>query len=267
MFKYFFAKSGMVEPYKIFSSSHVILVCICMFFIVRALWRNRHADSKTVLRITRYCAVLLWVLEVMKIAFNLLIGNGENPNTYIPLYFCSIPLYCSLMSGWGRGTVKRTGDVFMTVGGLVGGVAYFLSPNTTAGQYQAFHFITIQSFILHGIMIFLSVLYIITGYHKLVMKDLKFYALTIVTMCVAAYTVNYFLDSNLMFVSKNFPGTPVEILYNLSPEYFPFWMTFIQAIPPFLVIYALVYMLKKFVHSIREAQSLENSKEDQYGLV
>lgn len=267
MFQYFFAKSGTVEPYKIFSSSHFILIFISAFLIVCALWRNRHANEKMVLYVTRHCAVLLWILEFMKIAFNILAGNGNNPNTYIPLYFCSIPLYCSVMSGWGSGKVKRVGDVFMTVGGMVGGVAYLISPNTTAGQYQAFHFITMQSFVLHSIMIFLSSLYVITGYHKLIQSDWKYYALTIVTMCITALTVNYFLDSNLMFLSKNFPGTPVEVLYNFSPVFFPFWMTFIQAIPPFIVIYALVSLLKRFVSSIREAQSLENNEKDLYRLV
>jgi len=267
MFKYFFAKSGTVAPYHIFSSTHFIMVGICAMLIAFALWHNRHADHKKVLQITRWCAVLLWTLEIIKIVYQLMIGNGNNPNTFVPLYFCSIPLYCSLMSGWGRGWVKRTGDVFLIVGGMVGGVAYLISPSTTAGIHQAFHFITIQSYILHGIMVFLSVLYVITGYYKLVMSDIKFYALTVVIVCVIARIVNYLLVSNLMFVSYNFPGTPIELLYNWSPKYFPFWMTFIQAVPPFFVVYALVFLLKKMVRSIRVAQSPKESKDDCCGLV
>ena len=246
MFQYFFSKSGTVEPYTIFSMGHFVLLAICAFFIILFLWKNRYADEKRVLNITRICAVLLWGLEIIKIIFNLVVGNWNDPNSYIPLYFCSIPLYCSVMSGWDKGRVKRVGDVFLTVGGLVGGVGYLLSPNTTAGIYQVFHFITLQSYFLHSVMVFLGALYIVTGYCKLVMADLKYYAGTILLMCVLAYTVNGFLGSNLMFVSQNFPGTPVEVIYNLSPVAFPVSMALIQAVPPFLAVYGIVSLFERF---------------------
>ncbi|MBE7035733.1 MAG: hypothetical protein E7403_00375 [Ruminococcaceae bacterium] len=265
MFQNFFSKAGAVEPYKAYSAEHFILICICGILIIFALWKYRKADRKTVLSITRWCAIALWILEIIKIVFNLLIGNANNPNTYIPLYFCSIPLYGLIMCGWGKGLLKRNGEVFMIVGGMVGGIGYILSPNTSAGLYQAFHFITVQSFILHGIMVFLSLLYIITGYYRLVKDDVKFYGATVLIMCIVAYIVNCFLGSNLMFVSRNFPGTPIEILYNVSPKAFPFLITFIQVLPPFVVVYGLIAGMQKLFSVIgmnREAGKKEKQKKE-----
>ena len=247
IFGNFFAKSGTVTPYKMYSPTHFAIIFICVLVISLAVWLFRKAKESDVTKITRICCVALWILEIMKIVFNLAAGNARYPNSYVPLYFCSIPLYCSIMSGWGRGRVKRAGDVFMVVGGMVGGIAYILSPNTTAGIYQAFHFITVQSYILHCIMVFLSILYLITRYCRLKVSDIKYYAGVVVIMCVTAFCVNLMLDSNLMFVSKNFPGTPMEPIYNFSPTLFPLIMTLIQSVPPFIVVYALVSVTEKIL--------------------
>lgn len=241
----FFAKSGTFEPYRMYTAEHLIMAMICFCVLAVALCFGRRANGQKVLIITRVCSCLLWMLEIIKIVFNIFSGNLEHPNSYIPLYFCSIPLYCSIMSGWGKGRIKRIGDVFLTVGGIVGGMAYILSPNTTAGIYPSFHFITFQSYILHCIMIYLSALYVITDYCKPKMRDIRYYALTVTTVCITAYIVNCFLESNLMFVSRNFPGTVMELIYNFSPTLFPFIMTFVQAVPPYLVVYGLIKLFRK----------------------
>ncbi len=239
-FEGFFAKSGEFAAYQLYTSSHFVMVLISTVAIITSLFLSGFSRKLNIIKITRFCACLLWGLEIVKIIFNLAIGNAGQPNAYVPLYFCSIPLYASLMSGWGRKTAKKIGDVFLVVGGMVGGVAYLLSPNTTAGIYPALHFITMQSYLLHSIMIYLSLLYILSGYYKLKLSDWRYYALTVTVMCAVAYVVNIFLGSNLMFVSRNFPGTIIEVVYRLNPNCFPILMTFIQAIPPFFVVYCLL---------------------------
>lgn len=245
IFGRFFAKSGTYEAYHMYDKVHWFIVIACAVFILWALYLSRGMDAGEIKKQVRKCAVLLWALEIAKIIFNIYAGNLKYPNSYIPLYFCSIPLYCSIMSGWGRGSLKRAGDVFLTVGGVIGGIAYILTPSTTAGIYPAFHFITVQSFVLHCVMVYLSLLFIQSNYCELVPSDIKYYALTVTFVCICAYTVNYFLDSNLMFVSKNHPGTAVEIVYNMSGKLFPVMMTFWQAIPPFYVVYALAKRYRK----------------------
>lgn len=241
----FFAKSGNLAAYELYSQTHFFMAVLCIVVIAAALYITARCKKLNVIKITRFCACLLWILEIVKIVFNLAIGNADQPNAYIPLYFCSIPLYASVMSGWGQKTAKKIGDVFLVVGGMVGGIAYLISPNTTAGIYPALHFITMQSFLLHSIMIYLSFLYILSGHYKLMLSDWRYYAATVTVMCIIAYVVNIILGSNLMFVSRNFPGTVIEFVYQFSPSYFPILMTLIQAIPPFFVVYALMKMYKK----------------------
>ena len=242
--KRFFASGSEINPYRMFTGAHLFILAVCTFFIGVLYRRTRHNDRNYVLRIIRICSGVLWAMEIIKIVFELYAGNGGNPNKYIPLYYCSITLYCSLLSGYARGILKRVGDVFLVVGGIVGGIGYMVSPVTTSGVYPVFHFITVQSFVYHSIMIYLSILLITSGYVKLEYRDLKLYASTIVVMSIVAYNINKYLGTNLMFVSKNYPGTAIEVLYNVNPTFFSLNITLIQAVPPFWVVYSLVKFYK-----------------------
>lgn len=254
-FKRLFSKSGVYTSYKMFSASHVFLILVCGAAIIYALYQSKDKSKKEVYKTLRNSAVILWILEVAKIAFNLYIGNAGNLNTYIPLYFCSITLYACIFSGYCKGFIKRCGDVFLTVGGIVGGIAYILSPCTTAGTYPIFHFITIQSFILHSIMIYLGALFIVTDYISLSVRDIFYYAFLVIVVSITAYIINKFFGSNLMFVSKNNPGTIVEVVYNLNPKMFSFTITFWQAVPPFIVIYFISKLHCRIREKRRDTQS------------
>ena len=48
-----------------------------------------------------------------------------------------------------------------------------------------------------------------------------------------------------MFISKNFPGTPIEIIYNISGKYFTLIMSLGQMILPFYIVYEVVKQMKK----------------------
>ncbi len=246
MFSHFFVKSDSVTPYGLFTPSHLLLFCFTALFIVLALIKNRHADEKKVLTATRWIAVILWVLEIAKIIFNFMTGNGDNPNTYVPLYFCSLPLYCLPLSALGRGKVKRIGDVFMVIGGMIGGAVYLICPNTTSASYPAIHFITFQSFALHGIMVYLSLWYMITGYCRPVISDIKYYSAVVVILCIVAAIANHFLGSNLMFLANHLPGSLTEVAYVICPPLYPYIMTFAHAVPPFFVIYGIMKMVLHF---------------------
>lgn len=252
----FFAPSGKFTAYEMFSARHFGIIIICFSFITLALYLSRNMNRKNIFKTVRICTAVLWTFEISKIIFNLYIGNAGNPNTYIPLYFCSITLYAGILSSFAKGRLKRVGDVFIMIGGIIGGVAYILSPCTTAGTYPAFHFITIQSFIHHSVMVYLGMLFIVNDYIVLKKKDWVYYTSTVILASITAYVVNMFLGTNLMFVSRTNPGTIVEVVYNISPRLFPVMITFWQAIPPFFAIYYLVKAYKYAKNPCRNSKEV-----------
>ena len=241
----FFAKPNEFEACGMFSIGHLILFISTILLISVALYFSRNMNKEQIKKTIKCITIVMWVLEIIKIIFNIIIGNISNPNTYIPLYFCSLILYAGILSSFCKGKLKRVGDVFLSTGGIIAGICFLVYPSTSITIYPIFHYISLQSFILHGAMIYLGILMNIKNYIDLEMKDIKYYFILIVIISVIAYIFNLVFDSNLMFISKNFPGTIIELIYNNTGILFPFVMILIQATLPFLVIYFIKNIILK----------------------
>ena len=148
----------------------------------------------------------------------------------------------------------------MATGGIVGGIVFLIFPTTSLPEFPLFHFISFHSFFFHGTMIYLGLLVHKSKYIELKFSDFKYYALLILLICVGAYGVNTRYDSNLMFISKDFPGTPISILYNLTGKYFTIIMCLIQMIIPFYLIYGI----KSVIKMCSKKNKYENKIDDEY---
>ena len=234
----FFAKPGEYEATGLYSIGHLCLFIVTIIGIIIAVIFTK--NKKEVKRIIQNVTIFIWILEIIKIIFNLKAGNANNPNTYVPLYFCSIILYAGIFSGFCRGKLKHIGDVFIATGGLIAGSIFLICPNTSLSTYPVFHYISIQSFILHGSMIYLGILVNITGYVKVVAKDIIYYAGLMLVVSLIALIFNSIFDTNLMFISKDFPNTIIHILYNITGKWFTFFMIILQATVPFYIVYSII---------------------------
>lgn len=236
----FLAKPGEYEATGLYSIGHLVLLIITIIGIIIAIKFTKNKKGEEVTKIIQRVTVFIWILEIIKIVFNIVIGNGSNPNNYIPLYFCSIILYAGILSGFCKNTLKRVGDVFIATGAIIAGISFLLCPNTSLSTYPIFHYISIQSFIIHGAMIYLGILVNITAYVKIEAKDIIYYAGIVLFVSVIAFVFNNVFDSNLMFISKDFPGTPVHILYKVLGIWFTFGMIILQATVPFYLMYGII---------------------------
>lgn len=247
----FFCKPYELQPCGLFTVGHLILFLATVAFIGVGLWLSRRMGERQIRLTIRIVTAALWVLELCKILFVLIVTQSSNPNDFIPLYYCSLILYAGLLSSVGRGTVRRIGDVFVATGGMVGGICFLCCPNTSLPRYPMLHFISLHSFILHGLMVYLGLLLLLRLYRPQ-MKDLKLCAGMVSAMCVLSLAFNLIWDgmhpagpeANLMFMSHDFPGTPVALLYRLTGPLFPVFMWLIQAFLPFLGVFGICRALE-----------------------
>lgn len=246
----FFALPYTYPPCGLYTWGHGVLFAATAALIVLALFLTRKAGDLAVRRIIRVCTGVLWGLEIAKILFVLLVTGSRNPNDFIPLYYCSLVLYAGLCSSVGRGKLRRLGDVFLATGGMIGGACFLVCPNTSLPRYPVFHFISFHSFLLHGIMVFLGLLLLQRGIVRLRLRDLWYCSGLVSAMCLLAFLFNTVYSNvtntqtaNLMFMSRDFPGTPVHILYVLTGKLFPVAMWLVQAFVPFLAVYAVLRLL------------------------
>jgi len=112
-------------------------------------------------------------------------------------------------------------------------------------MYPFFHYISLQSFLYHSIMIYLGILVLMRGYVVLSVRDQIPYGTVVLVVGVLAYILNSILGTNLMFVSDNFPGTPVELVYRFTGKLFPVCMLLIHIVPPFWLMYGISRCIEK----------------------
>jgi uncharacterized membrane protein YwaF len=249
----FFCPPYTVEPCGLFTVGHLVLFLVTAILIALGLWLSRGMDARAVCSTVRVVTALLWVLEIAKILFVLLVTESRNPNDYMPLYFCSLVLFAGAFSSLGKGIWQRLGDVFLATGSFVGGVCFLVCPNTSLPRYPTFHFISWHSFLLHGLMVYLALLLLMRGVCRPRHRDVWLYAALVGTMCIVAFVFNLVWDAthpemataNLMFMSKDFPGTPVSLLYHLTGPVFPLVMGAGQSFLPFYVVYSAVEGLSR----------------------
>lgn len=233
---------GKYEPCGIFTKGHFILIGLTIISIAFALKSSINKKKEEVYSIIRKSTIIMWILEIIKIIFTISQNSLYDVETYLPLYYCSMLLYAGLLSSFGKGKLKRVGDVCLATGSIIGGIVFIIYPSTSLPRYPAFHILSLHSFLFHGTMVYLGLLMNITHYIKLEKSDIKYLASLVMAMSIIALIINNIFDSNLMFISKNFPGTPVEILYKITDGTFLFTliMVAVQMTLPFYIPYYII---------------------------
>ena len=94
-------------------------------------------------------------------------------------------------------------------------------------------------------MVYLGLLINKTKYIEIQSSDIKYYIILVGSICVLAYIVNNIFGSNLMFISQNFPGMPIEIIYNATGRFYTLVMSIAQMTLPFYIVYGIIQRIKK----------------------
>lgn len=240
----FLAKIGTYKPCGIYTLGHYILLFTTIILIIMALFYTlkRNVD---VAKIIKRLTIVIVILEIIMISFKVYHNGWENINSYVPLYYCSLFIYAGLLSSFGKGVLKRMGDVFLATGGIIGGLVFIFYPSTSLPDYPAWHLVSIHSFFFHGSMIFIGLLINFKNYVELKKEDIKYYAPLVGVICLLAYIINLIFHSNLMFISDRFDIFILRELYDWTQMFYPLVVSLIQMFLPFYVVYLIRSLLKK----------------------
>ena len=230
----FFAKPDIYPACGLYNLKHLIVIIVIIIILILSVKITKIKNEEDITKIIKKLTIIVWILEIIKIIFNLIIGNINNVNTYVPLYYCSILLYAGILSGFAKGKLKKIGDVFLATGSLFAGIAFLISPGTSLGIYPLFHFISFQSLFHHSVMIYLGIIINKYNYINLKISDFKYYAVLILLICILAYIVNINFNGNLMFINEGFGF--FNVIYNNFPNIYSVIMIIGQMTIPFFIV-------------------------------
>ena len=241
----FLSKTGEYEPCGVYNEKHLILFLCTIALVFVAVKFTKVSNQDDVKKIIRKSTIIIWILEILKTIFIIAIGKGREINKIVPLYYCSLLLYAGLLSSFGKGMFKKMGDVFLATGAIVAGVIFIIYPSTSLPAYPMLHFISLHSFFFHGTMIYLGIIVNKYRYIELRFSDIKYYATLVLLVCIPAYVLNTRFGSNLMFISQDFPGTPLSGLYHSTGKWFTPLNCLVQMTCPFIGMWGILKLKDK----------------------
>lgn len=185
-----FSSLGKYAPCGIFTKGHFALIGLTILSIAVALKYSINKNKEGIYKIVKRITIVMCILEVIKIIYSMLVNSLHDVETYLPLYYCSMLLYAGLLSSFGKGKLKKIGDVFLMTGSVIGGIVFIIYPSTSLPRYPAFHILSIHSFLYHGIMVYLGLLLNSARYIELKKEDIKYFASFVGMLCIIALIVN-----------------------------------------------------------------------------
>ena len=181
----------------------IALFALCLAGLLRLSKGLTPRQARTVHAVI---AVGVSLLEVIKIASR--IRKGYGPDSWVPLYYCSLFLFAVWFGFSNWQPLQRAGYAYMTMGGILAAFGFTLYPSTSLGMYPLLHPATLHSFVYHLIMCYTGILLLWKKAYTPQKRDGLYYFLFVFTACVAAALLNARLGTNCMFLAHPF-GLPL----------------------------------------------------------
>lgn len=225
----------------------LVLIFVLVFFSVR-----KDINMDKVLKVSFW---FLLILEILKIIWNLTLRSDVTFSDWIPLYFCSIVIYALFMASYFKGKVKEAGLAFLFHGGIIGGVIYFICPNTCLLVHPFWHILTFHALIYHVMAIYLGLIIVIKKIYTPSIKSMLGYLFLTYGVSLVAYITNLILGSNLMLISRDFGTWPLTTLYQTFKGFYPLVMSTLQNFGTFFVSLGLYKLIIKLVNKRSEEET------------
>ncbi len=214
----FFGIDGFTRtPEGYMSWQHLTFVTSLMVIMIGlAVWlglRNKQRNDTSKNKVLVWAAILIDGFEIWKIV----LACAKDPSAWqvnLPLFLCSIQLIAIPLAAFTTGRIKQASLDFVCIFGILGAVLGTYGAGQNYNAYPVLSFPNVVSGITHSISGFASLYIMICGLGKLNRKNMWITFSILGVFCTAAFTANYLLDYNYMFLRRG-DGTPYDIFYNL----------------------------------------------------
>lgn len=264
----FFCKENEYEPVGMFSVGHIVTLIIFLLIIAFCAYKCRKIGKDKAIFLTKIIAIVVTVLEIIKITIAFINGEGDKLDHWVPLYFCSMFIYAAWLAGYAKGKIADLGRAFVGTGGIIAGLSFLIFPTTSFTMYPLFHYFCMYSMVYHSLMVFLGITYLLNGVVKIDKKSFIDYVIFCSVLNILAIIVNslpiyihvdnvptsgynypYPYYTNFMFL-KRAGNIPVKILCDISDKV-PVIFTILMFIICIFGTYFLIWLVVTIIEKIR----------------
>lgn len=264
----FFCKENEYEPVGMFSVGHIVTLIIFLLIVAFCAYKCRKIGKDKAIFLTKIIAIVVTVLEIIKITIAFINGEGDKLDHWVPLYFCSMFIYAAWLAGYAKGKIADLGRAFVGTGGIIAGLSFLIFPTTSFTMYPLFHYFCMYSMVYHSLMVFLGITYLLNGVVKIDKKSFIDYVIFCSVLNILAIIVNsipiyihvdnvptsgynypYPYYTNFMFL-KRAGNIPVKILCDISDKV-PVIFTILMFVICIFGTYFLIWLVVTIIEKIR----------------
>ena len=224
------------------SVTYIIALAVTFACVALALYFSKNISRRGVKRVLIGSSIFTISTEIIKMIF-VGVTYGIDEVEFIPLYFCSLFMYSTVLAVLKNDTLRNTGLAFLFFGGIIGASAFFAYPSACIPNYPIYHFMCLRTMIFHGLMIYVGITVVRSGYYKPDIRHFKNYAVALSVVGIGAYIHNKLLGTNLMYISKPLGLEISKWAYEISPEIYPLIFMILQIAVPFFVSYGIFSLI------------------------
>ncbi|MBQ7390754.1 MAG: YwaF family protein [Clostridia bacterium] len=233
------------------SPTYVIALLVTLSLIAVALVLTRNISKKNVKYLLIGSSIFTISTEVVKMIF-VGVTYGIEEVEFIPLYFCSLFMYSSVLATLKHETLRNTGLAFLFFGGIIGASAFFIYPSACIPNYPIYHFMCLRTMLYHGLMIYVGITVVRSGYYVPDLSHFKNYFVALSIVGIGAYVHNRLLKTNLMYISEPLDFALSKKIYSLMPELYPLIFMIAQIIVPFFISFGAWLLIRKINGKIKK---------------
>lgn len=210
----FFAFYDTVDPtgaFPLFGARHMMMVALMLLGLSWALkWVSQLPEEKS-WRVIQIAAVVEPILELSHTVWLYQCGQTQLVKL-LPLHLCSMQCVFIPLAVF---TKRRALWDYLYATAVLGGLCGVLFPAGVAGVYPLWHFQTIQTVLLHSLLIFVPLALIATGRFEPSLKGFGRALLVFTPVAAIAALVDVLYGENYMFILSPPEGTPLVWIYEL----------------------------------------------------
>lgn len=225
-----------------FSFQHIVSLIAIFLLVPLALFLTYRFFPKSINLQLKILCVSAWIAEIIKIIVTYYVGNFTW-KTILPIYFCSMFLYSSLLAAFCKNHALRLiGNSCLMAGTIAGFFGVFYSP--ALKYYPVYTYLGAHTLIYHAVMIYGGIMILFDNYYKPRLKDILYSTILFATLTGAAIIANSFLDANYMFINTPLVGAPTYIIVDIFTEHlYPVIVILGQTLLPFLIMLGLYKLI------------------------
>ncbi len=193
------------HAFSLFGAGHIFLLLLTVLGLSLLLHWTKHTSAKTRRRLLYAAGILVPTLELSHSVWMYFTGTTRLVEL-LPLHLCGLQ---SLFIPLSIFTPFACFKDFVFATSLLGGIFGTVFPAGIAGYYPLFSFQTIQTFLLHALLIYVPLALILTGAHQPHPRHFpRVLCLFLAVVFVVGY-IDFHFGQNYMFLYGAPDGTPL----------------------------------------------------------